>query len=154
MYLINPKIQQLLINKHMFTQVDIDNMIRDYTFSVYDLIVDEVQIFIEQKKLTHIENYIRSIADEIKKKPRSTVDDQIKFYTEIFNVMKDYPELKAIVKAEIQKLDDALDKIVIDTLDDDGKLKLMDIFEADLKKIEIEEAAAKRIEASRAMNKP
>lgn len=146
-FISNPKIQELLKEQKMFDQVEIDNMLSAFYFGILDLVIDEIQIYIEQKKLKNVEDYINSIAEEIKKKPTSTIDDQVKFYTEIMNVVKDYPELLKIINKEIIKLEDEINRIVIDTLNDEGKLKLMDIFESDLKEIDENEAAAKRFMA-------
>lgn len=146
-FISNPKIQQLLKEQKMFDQVEIDNMLSAFYFGILDLVIDEIQIYIEQKKLKNVEDYIRSIANEIRKKTTSTIDDQVKLYTEIMNVVKDYPELAKIINKEIVKLEDEINTIVIDTLNDEGKLKLIDIFESDLKEIDENEAAAKRLMA-------
>ena len=151
--LSNPKIQDLFIKEKIFDKKQIEDFIVNYSFAILDLIIDEIQIYIEQNNLTNVDEYLRSIADEIKKKKRSTIDDQLKFYTEIFNVLNDYPALKDVLKKETQKFDDDLNEILLEGLDDSTYMKFMEIIESDLKELEKEEAAAKRLMASPDYNK-
>ena len=75
--LSNPKIQDLFIKEKIFDKKQIEDFIVNYSFAILDLIIDEIQIYIEQNNLTNVDEYLRSIADEIKKKKRSTIDDQL-----------------------------------------------------------------------------
>ena len=67
MLLFNPKIRDLYIKKEIFSKEYIDNFLVDYSLRLLDLIVDEIQIYIEQKNLTIIKKIPISKAFNVEK---------------------------------------------------------------------------------------
>jgi len=148
MLLLNTKIQQLLINKKILTKRMIEHMLQEYYQSVVVSTMDSIQDYIEVNELKEPEKYLKSIVDEIKSKKQSSIADQIKFYTEFFNLVKDYPEMSKQIWDDIDYMNAELDKSIVEALDDDAKLKLIKIIEEDLEEIKQNEKIADQLMAS------
>jgi len=148
MILLHKKVQQILIDKQVLTPKILEDMLGQYYVAIVSLMLDVIQIYIEEHKLTETEKYLTSIADSIRAKKQSTVDDQVKFYTELFHTIKDYPEISTWIEQSVDDIDAELDKSVLDVLDAEGRLRLVDIIEEDLVEIEKNEIIAKKLMAS------
>lgn len=148
MLLLNTKIQQLLIDKKILTREMIEDMLQDYYQSVVISTMDSIQDYIEVNELKEPEKYLKSITEEIKSKKQSNIADQIKFYTEFFNLVKDYPEMSKQIWEDIDYMNAELDKTIVNGLDDDGKIKLIKIIEEDLEEIKQNEKIADQLMAS------
>jgi len=131
--LFNKEVQKILIDANIFTMKDIDALCIRYTGYIVTMMMDDIQLYIEYKKLTEAENFMHKIVEEVAKKPRATMEDQIKIYTELFMMIKDYPELQTIIQKDMEDIDVDLDRELISSLRPQLQLKILEVMEAEIK---------------------
>ena len=145
MLILNTKIQQLLQEQFLFSDADIDDMVLRYRKAILDLVIDEIQIFVEWKKLDEINESFDQKINIIKNQVKGDLELYKQLFEEYFGLLTKYPDLLAIVNDRIERLNERLNNDLVEALNDEGKMKLLDIIEDDMKVIKENEDYAKEL---------
>jgi hypothetical protein len=145
MLILNSKIQQLLQEQFLFSDDNIDEMVLRYRKAIVDLIVDEIQIFIERNELNEIDESIEQKINTLRQQSKGDMDLYKELYEEYFGLLAKYPDLVAIVNNRIEGLNERLNNDLVESLNDEGKMKLLDIIEEDMQIIKQNEDYAKEL---------
>lgn len=132
MLILNPKIQQLMKDQFCYDEEQIQSMVMEYQMGILTLLIYETELFIEKNNLSEIENSLDKKLALIKDKVKGELKDHMELYTEFFSTITKYPELQNNIEDQITSFNNTLNKDIVQAMDDEGKMKLLEIIESDV----------------------
>ena len=134
MFFNHPEIRAILKEYFSWSEAEMQAMQSQYVEALSKLILDESMLFIEQHALPENDE-LASMLQQFKVS-RGQIGTETKLLQFVGRLPGKYPELEALIKDSISKLDEDLFKDFIDAMDEPTAIKVLTIINSDLTKME------------------